>query len=125
MVQVGRQPVHQSGLLFMRGGKLAAPITFTVKTNNGGTLSKSQLIIPAGANGQDSFVYTSAPNRVAMLTYVSDGQLGGQVPPPRKIYSLSDPIAYAAVNFSDAAMAIMARYSACKWGLAHGYTDYM
>ena len=106
-------------------GNSAAPITLTVKSNNGGTLSKSQLIIPAGANGQDSFVYTSAPNRVATLTYVSDGQLGGQVPPPRKIYSLSDPVAYAAVNLADAAMAIMARYSACKWELAHGYTDYM
>ena len=106
-------------------GNLASPVSLTVSSNNGGTLSKSLLTIPAGANGQDTFTYTSASNRVATLSYVRDGQLAGQVPPPRKIYSLSDPVAYAATSLTDAAMAIMARYSACKWELADGYTDFM
>lgn len=106
-------------------GNLARPIALTVASNNGGTLSKSSLLIPAGANGQDTFTYTPAANRVATLSYTSDGQLSGQVPPPRKIFSLSDPVAYAATNLPDAAQAIIAKYSACKWELSDGYTDYM
>ena len=106
-------------------GNLAAPLTLTVASNNGGTLSKSSLTIPTGPNGQDTYTYTSASNRVATLIYVSDGQLAGQVPPPRKIYSLSDPVAYAATSVHDAALAIIAKYSACKWELADGYTDFM
>ena len=106
-------------------GYLANPVTLTVTSNNGGTLSKSQLTIPAGANGQDSYTYTSASNRVATLMYTSDGQLGGQVPPARKVYSLTDPVAYEATSVTDAAMAIIAKYNACKWDMADGYTDYM
>jgi hypothetical protein len=106
-------------------GNLASPVNITVSSNNGGTLSKSVLTIPAGANGQDTYTYTSASNTVATLSYTSDGQLGGQVPPPRKVYSLSDPVAYAATSLSDAAMAILAKYSACKWEMADGYTDYL
>jgi hypothetical protein len=106
-------------------GYLANPVSITVSSNNGGTLSKSVLTIPAGANGQDTYTYTSASNRVATLSYTSDGQLGGQVPPPRKVYSLTDPVAYAATSLTDAAMAILARYSASKWEMADGYTDFM
>jgi endoglucanase len=47
------------------------------------------------------------------------------VPPPRRIYSLADPVAYAATSLSDAAMAILAKYSASKWEMADGHTDYM
>ena len=106
-------------------GNLASPLNLTVTSSNGGTLSKIKLTIPAGANGQDSFRYTSASNRVTTLSYASDGQLAGQVPPPRKVFSLSDPVAYAATSLSDAASAILARYKACKWEMADGYTDYM
>lgn len=106
-------------------GNLASPVVLTVASNNGGILSKSRLTIPAGANGQDTFTHTPAANRVTTLSYTSDGQLGGQTPPPRKIYSLSDPVAYAATSLTDAAMAIIARYSACKWELADGHTDYL
>jgi endoglucanase len=106
-------------------GHLPRPVNLTVTSSNGGSLSKSVLTIPAGANGQDSYTYTSAANRVATLRYVSDGQFGGQVPPPRRVYSLNDPVAYAASSLSDAAMAIIARYGACKWDLADGYTDYL
>ncbi len=106
-------------------GNLARPIALAVASNNGGTLSKSSLLIPTGANGQDTFTYTPAANQVATLSYTSDGQLSGQVPPPRRIFSLSDPVAYATTSLQDAAQAIIAKYSACKWELSDGYTDYM
>jgi hypothetical protein len=104
-------------------GNLAAPVTLTVSSNNGGTLSKSVLTIPAGANGQDSYAFTPAPNAVTTLTYAASGGLAP--PPPRKVYSLADPVALAATNLADAALAIIAKYSACKWELADGFTDYM
>lgn len=106
-------------------GNLAQPVTLMVASNNGGTLSKSSLVIPAGANGQDTFTFTPAANRVATLTYTSGGQLSGQVPPPRKVFSLTDPVAYAATSLADAALAIIAKYNACKWDMTHGYTDYL
>jgi hypothetical protein len=105
-------------------GNLVNPVYVTVTSNNGGTLSKSVLTIPAGANGQDSYTYTSASNRVATLSY-STSQLGGRVPPARKVFSLTDPVAYVATSLSDAALAIIAKYSACKWEMADGYTDYL
>jgi endoglucanase len=102
-------------------GNLAAPVALTVGSSNGGTLSKSALLIPAGPNGQDTFTFTPTSNRVATLTYTG----AGQVPPPRKVFSLTDPVAYAATSLPDAARAIMAKYNACKWELADGYTDYL
>jgi hypothetical protein len=102
-------------------GYLPSPVSITVTSNNGGTLSKSVLTIPAGANGQDSFTYTAASNRVATLTYTGSGQM----PPQRKIYSLTDPVAYEATSLWDAAMAIFAKYSACKWEMSEGYTDFL
>lgn len=106
-------------------GYLKNALNLTVSSNNGGTLSKTTITLAAGANSQATYTYTSASNRVATLTYTSDGQLGGQVPPPRKVYSLSDAVAYASTNLGDAARAILARYSASKWEMADGYTDYM
>jgi len=105
-------------------GYLARPVNLWISRNEG-SLSSSRLTIPAGANGQASFTYRSRHNRADTLRYSSDGQLGGQVPPPRKIYSLADPVAYATTNLNDAAMAILARYGACKWVLSDGYTDFM
>jgi endoglucanase len=103
-------------------GYLASPLTINVSSNNGGTLSSSALTIPAGANGQTTYTYTSESNRVATLTYSAGG---AQVPPPRKVYSLADPVAYASTSLTDAAMAILARYSASKWEMSDGHTDYM
>jgi endoglucanase len=103
-------------------GNLASPVTVSVSSNNGGSFSKTVLTIPAGPNGQDSYTYTSASNRVATLTY-SSSQLA--VPPARKVYSLSDPVSYASTSLADAAMALIAKYSACKWEMADAYTDYM
>jgi endoglucanase len=102
-------------------GNLAAPVSISVASSNGGTLSKNVLTIPAGANGQDTFTFTSDANRVTTLTYSGPAQ----VPPPRKVYSLADPVAYAATSLADAAMAILAKYSASKWDMTDAHTDYM
>jgi len=104
-------------------GSLAAPVTITVASSNGGALSKSTLTIPAGANGEDSFTFTPAPNTVATLTYASAA--APNLPPPRKVFSLADPAAYATTSLADAALAILAKYAACKWELADGHTDYL
>jgi endoglucanase len=112
-------------------GALARPVTITVAANGKGTLSESRLTIPPGANGQTTFSYTPAADEVAVLSYRSEGQpadsgqRAGQVPPPRKIFSLTDPVAHAATSLTDAALAIIAKYSACKWVMADGYTDYV
>ena len=106
-------------------GYLESPVTLTVTSSKGGTLSKSKLTLPAGANGQDTYTFAPGANDVATLSYVSDAPVGGQTPPPRKVYSLSDPVVYASTNLSDAAMAIIAKYGAAKWVMADGYTDYM
>ena len=102
-------------------GNLASPATLTVSSSNGGTFSKSTLVIPAGANGQDSFTFVPAPNTVATLSYAG----AAQVPPPRKVYALADPAAYAATSLEDAARAILARASASLWNLADGATDFL
>jgi endoglucanase len=102
-------------------GYLASPVTLTVTSSNGGTLSTSAVTIPAGANGEVTYTFTSASNSVTTLSYSG----AAQVPPPRKVYSLSDPVAYSATNLEDAAMALIAKYRASKWVMADGHTDYM
>ena len=106
-------------------GNLARPVRLAVAVKGGGKLSKEELTIPAGPNGQDSFSYLPADNQVAVLSYASLGQPSMPVPPPRKVFSLSDPVAHASTSLGDAAMAIIARYGACKWDMADGHTDYM
>ncbi|MHB1124517.1 MAG: glycoside hydrolase family 5 protein [Ramlibacter sp.] len=104
-------------------GHLASPVTINVASSNGGSLSKTTLTLAAGANSEDSFTFTPAPNTVATLTYSSAS--APNLPPQRKVFSLADPAAYAATSLPDAALAILAKYSACKWELADGYTDYL
>ena len=106
-------------------GNLARPLRVSVAVKGQGKLSKEQLTIPAGANGQDSFSYMPAENQVAVLSYASMDQSSVPVPPPRKVFSLTDPVAHASISLGDAAMAIIARYGACKWDMADGYSDYM
>ena len=110
-------------------GNLAAPLALSVAVSGGGKLDKTRLVIPAGPNGQDSFTYTPAANEVATLRYALAGTTGGQVamplPPPRRIYALADPLVHAEKNLSEAALAIIAKYAACKWDLADGTTDYV
>jgi endoglucanase len=112
-------------------GSLSRPVTLRVTANGKGVLSESRLTIPQGANGQTTFSYTPAADEVAVLSYRSEGepadsgQIAGQVPPSRKIFSLVNPVAHAATRLTDAALAIIAKYSACKWVMADGYTDYV
>jgi endoglucanase len=95
-------------------GALARPVTIRVATSGNGTPRESRLTIPGSANGQTTFSYTPAADEVAVLSYRSEGQPAGQVPPPRKIFSLTDPVAHAAASLPDTALAIIAKYSACK-----------
>lgn len=104
-------------------GHLAAPVALTVASDAGGSFSKTALSIPAGPNGQDSFTFTPAPDSIATLSYQAAS--GRQVPPPRKVYSLADPVAHAATSLEDAARAILARHSAALWDFADGFTDYL
>ncbi len=110
-------------------GCLAAPLTIAVASSGGGKLGKSRVTLPAGANGQNTFTYLPAANEVAILRYTvveaADGQGAMAAPPPRTVYSLTDPVAHAARNLSEAALAIMARYAACKWSMADAHTDYV
>lgn len=103
-------------------GYLASPVTLTVSSDKGGTFSKTTITIPAGANTQDSYTFTPPANAVVTLSYAGTAP---NLPPPRKVFSLSDPVGYAATNVQDAALAIIAKYSACKWELADGYTDFV
>lgn len=103
-------------------GHLAQPVTLTVSADAGGQFSKTTLTLPAGANGADSFRFTPAPDRVTTLRYA--GSAPAQLPPPRKVYSLRDPVAHAAASLADAAQAILARHGAAQWLMAHGYTDF-
>ncbi|HSI53334.1 MAG: glycoside hydrolase family 5 protein [Ramlibacter sp.] len=105
-------------------GNLASAVTLNVSSSNGGTFSKTALTIPAGANGSDSYTFTPAANSVATLSY--SGVSGGlTAPPSRKVYALTDPVAYASTSLADAGMALIAKYSACKWDMGDGYTDYL
>ena len=106
-------------------GNLVRPVRLSVHLKGKGQLSKTQLVIPAGPNGQDFFSCTLADNQVAEISYACDSPPLVAVPPPRKVFSLTNPVAHAATSLSNAALAIIARYSACKWDLADGYTDYL
>jgi hypothetical protein len=101
-------------------GFLAAPLTVDVHAS-AGTLSASSVTLPSGANSSASFTFSPPPDAVSTLSYSRAG--GGQVPPPRKVFSLVDPVASAATSLSDAALAILAKYGASKWELADAFTD--
>ncbi|HEY8048666.1 MAG TPA: cellulase family glycosylhydrolase, partial [Ramlibacter sp.] len=103
-------------------GYLASPVTVNISSNNGGTLSSSSITLPAGANSQATYTFTPASDRVTTLTYSVSGGLNS--PPQRKVYSLVDPVSYSATSLADAARALIAKYSACKWEAVDGYTDY-
>jgi hypothetical protein len=103
-------------------GLLASPVTLSVSSNNGGTFSKTTVTLAAGANTQDSYTFTPPPNAVVTLSYSG---VAPNLPPTRKVFSLDDPVAHAATSLPDAALAILAKYSACKWELADGATDFV
>lgn len=104
-------------------GSLQNNITVSVAAAGTGTLSKTMLVISAGANTSDTFNYIAGSNEAATITYTYTNN--SDVIPPRLVYSLSDPTGYAATNLSAAACAIMQKYNACWWDAADAYTDYM
>ncbi|MDB5963716.1 MAG: Twin-arginine translocation pathway signal, partial [Polaromonas sp.] len=106
-------------------GSLARPVSLAVSVKGRGKLGKTRLTLPAGANGLDEFSYRPAPNEVAEISYAAEAGWSGPVPPPRKVFSLAAPVAHAATSVRDAAMAIVAKYGACKWDMADAYTDYV
>ncbi|HUR88276.1 MAG TPA: cellulase family glycosylhydrolase [Ramlibacter sp.] len=103
-------------------GYLASPVTVNISSNNAGTLSSSSITLAAGANSQATYTFTPATDRVTTLSYTVSGGLNA--PPQRKVYSLVDPVAFSATSLADAARALIAKYSACKWEAVDGYTDY-
>ena len=105
-------------------GYLVQPVTLQIASDAGGSFNRATLVIPAGANGEDRFTFTPAPDTVATLTY-TNGASGQQLPPARKVYALVDPVAREAVQPREAALTLIARDRACKWDLADGYTDFM
>ena len=105
-------------------GYLERPLRLAVSSNNGGVFSGSDIVLPAGANSETSFGFAPAPNRVTTLSY-STAAAGVELPPQRKVYSLSDPVAHAATQLGDAALALLARFRASKWEMADGFTDYL
>lgn len=104
-------------------GNLSKPVVITLSSNNGGIFSKTTLTLPAGVNTQDTFTFTPDSNRVSTITYTTDS--ARPMPAPRKIFSLSNPVLYSATSLTDAALAIMAKYSISKWDMNDSYTDYM
>ena len=61
-------------------GYVARPVTVSISSNNGGTLSTSTVTLPAGANPQATYTFTPAADRVTTLTYTVSGL---NAPPPR------------------------------------------
>lgn len=103
-------------------GHLTSPVTLTMASSNGGTFNPTSVTLAAGvANPSATYTFTPGANRVTTISYSGHSQ----VPPARKVFSLTDPVAYSATNLEDAALAILAKYSACKWDSADAYTDYV
>jgi len=104
-------------------GYLRSAVVLHVSAEGGGRLNKRTLTLPAGANSSDSYQFTPDPDRVSTLRYRAPR--GEVVPPPRQVFSLADPVAHADTRLDDAAHALLGRYSACKWEMGDGYTDYV
>jgi hypothetical protein len=103
-------------------GNLTSPVTLTMASSNGGTFSPTSVTLPANvANPRVTYTFTPGANRVTTISYSG----AAQVPPARKVYSLTDPVGYASTSLSDAAAAIIAKYSACKWEAADAYDGYL
>jgi hypothetical protein len=121
----GQAPAGQAAriTLFARGW-LERPLKVALASNNGGVFSPPEITLPAGANSQASFGFTPAPNRVSAISY-STAAAGVALPPPRKVFSLADPVTHAQTQLAEAALALLARYRACKWDMADGFTDFV
>lgn len=103
-------------------GHLAQPLRLMV-TASGGSLSRSELLLPAGPNGQARFAFTP-PEGMSTLTY-STLALGVVPPPVRRIACFADPLSHAEVNLEEAALALLSRLRASFWPMAQAHTDYL
>lgn len=102
-------------------GNLPSSVTLNLISDNGGTFSSPTIVIPAGPNGKVTYTYTTAADRVATISYTG----AAQVPPPRKVFSIVDPVAAATTSLANGALALIAKYQAAKWVAADGYLDYI
>ncbi|MDB5891678.1 MAG: Twin-arginine translocation pathway signal [Polaromonas sp.] len=105
-------------------GNLAKQRVLSVSSSGKGKLSKTRLVIDAGANGSDTYTYTPADNEAAVLTYSSE-TASQQLPPPRQVFSIADPVRHASKSLAEAALTVLAKHQACKWNMADAYTDYV
>ncbi len=101
-------------------GHLPAPLTLQV-TVDGGRADAGAVTLPAGANPSAQFKVTPAAPGVVTVRYA--GPSGVQVPPARRLFAFADPLALPAQRLAEAAHAILARYGASKWEMAHGFTE--
>jgi endoglucanase len=104
-------------------GALQAPLTLAVVADNGARVDKASLTLPAGANPSASYTVTPAADRVTTLTYSGPSEVS--LPPPRRLFTLQDPVAQAGRQLGDAGRALLARWNASQWLMADGATDFM
>ena len=101
-------------------GRLAQPVTVDVSCSPGGRLSRTRLTLPAGEDSSATFCFTPPADGIATLHYSASGV---EVPPPRRVYSLRDPVGHAAHALDEAAQALLARYGASHWNMADARAD--
>lgn len=101
-------------------GRLAQPVVVTVSCSPAGRLSTNTLTLAAGQDSSASFSFTPPPDGIATLHYSAPGV---EVPPPRRIYTLRDPVGHAAHALDEAAQALLARYGASHWNMADARAD--
>jgi len=101
-------------------GNLLSPVTLSLSDGGaGGTFSAQTITLPSGPNSSVQYVYTLPMNGVATVTYTASRQ----VPPPRRLYSLSNPVAYAKQNLDDGARCILAKYNAVEYLPGNSFKD--
>lgn len=107
-------------------GNSNAAITLTVASDNGGTFSKTDLTIAAGANKYDTFTFTpGATGRTTNLTFTVTSPSGLEAPPVWTVYSHLDPVTLSSTDLATASKALLAKYSVAKWVVSDAYSDYV
>ena len=102
-------------------GHLPAPVTVQLAAE-GARLERAAVTLPAGANPSVQFTVTPTAQGIARVRYSADGL---QVPPPRSVYAIAEPLSLPGARLADAAHAVLARLGASKWEMAHAHTDYV
>lgn len=101
-------------------GNLLHPVSISLSDGGaGGRFSATTITLPSGPNPSVQYTYTLPVNTAATITY----RANRQVPPPRRVYSVLDPVAYAQRNQNDAARCILAKYRAVEYLPGNSYQD--